>query len=61
MNIINFLNVDKPRRGGRTMWIRFFVEFRHFLVLFFGHFYTYLVVFCLYLAIIREKVEKKNK
>ena len=35
VNIINFKKVDKPRRGGgRTMWIRFFVEFRHFLMLF---------------------------
>ena len=65
VNIINLQNVDKPRGGGPTMWIRFFVEFRHFLIfflIFFCHFNTYLVVFSLYLAIIKEeKIKEINK
>ena len=42
------------------MWTRFFVEFRQFLMLFFGSFITYLVTFSLYLAItMRNKNLKK--
>ena len=38
--------------GGQTMWIMFFVAFRHFLMLFF---ITYLGVFSLYLVITMRK------
>ena len=37
-----------------TIWIRLFVEFRYFWC-FLGHLNTYLVVFILYLAIIKKK------
>ena len=50
VNIINFKKVDKPRRGGgRTMWIRFFDKFRHFLILswlFYYIFSTQLFQYC---------------
>ena len=59
VSIINFKKVDKPRRGGGwTMWMKFFVEFRPFSMLF-GHFYyAYLVVFGLHLVIIKKKCKR---
>ena len=43
------------------MWIRFFVEFRHFLVFFFGYFIKFLVVFSLYLAITMKKSKRLKR
>jgi hypothetical protein len=51
--------------GGQTMWIRILVQFKHFLMPF-CHFNTYIhfntiVVFSLYLAIIKDKKFKQKK
>ena len=56
VNIINFENVDKPEGGGWLDYVDnvFLVNFGTFWC-FFGHFNTYLVVFSLYLAIIKKK------
>ena len=53
VNIINF------QGGGANNFDKVFVEFRHFLMLFWP-FNTYLVVFSLYLAIIRIFFGKKE-
>ena len=51
--------MDKPR-GGSDNVDNVFVEFRHFLMLV-GHFNTYLVVFSLYLAVIRRRKKWKKE
>ena len=59
MNITNFQNVDKPRGGGsdnvdKVFWLNICP-----FCCFFDHLNTCLVVFSLYLAIIKKKVKKK--
>ena len=50
---VNIFKWIRPGGGGgdQTMWMRFFVDFREFLMLFFGFFITYLVLFSLYICI----------
>jgi hypothetical protein len=61
VNIINFENVDKPEGGGSDNVDKdILLNFGAFLC-FFGHFNRYLVLFSLYLVIIKKKIEKNNK
>ena len=32
VNTIYFEKVDKPEEGGRSMWIRLFIKFLHYLI-----------------------------
>ena len=61
MNIINFENVDKPEGGGSDNVDKVILLNFGTFWWFFGHFNTYLVVFSLYLAIIKKKIEKMDK